>query len=250
VLLVLVAVFSVLVMLGVPVAFSMGVAAVAGMAVDGSLPWNMLAHTTIYGTDSFVYLSIPLFILAGALMDRGGIAARLVRLAKVLTGRFRGGLAYSVVLFEMFFSGLSGSTVADVSAMTSMVVNSMKQVGYRKVSRILLTWLTYIGAAVALKRKGHIAVDRFLGLFPDAIRHYVDIATWILIVAFAAFLCVQGVTFALLSEHTTFAALQVPVSWQYLGLPVGCLLMVIYGSLHLVAAWRDRGGGRAHRVGG
>jgi tripartite ATP-independent transporter DctM subunit len=131
-LLVLIGVFSVLVLLGVPVAFSMGVAAVAGMAVDGSLPWNMLAHTTIYGTDSFVYLSIPLFILAGALMDRGGIAARLVRLAKVLTGGLRGGLAYSVVLFEMFFSGLSGSTVADVSAMTSTVVNPMKQVGYRK----------------------------------------------------------------------------------------------------------------------
>jgi tripartite ATP-independent transporter DctM subunit len=110
----------------------MGVAAVVGMAIDGSLPWNMLAHTTIYGTDSFVYLSIPLFILAGALMDRGGIAARIVKLAKVLTGRFRGGLAYSIVLFEMFFSGLSGSTVADVSAMTSMVVNPMTQVGYRK----------------------------------------------------------------------------------------------------------------------
>jgi tripartite ATP-independent transporter DctM subunit len=110
----------------------MGVAAIVGMAIDGSLPWNMLAHTMIYGTDSFVYLSIPLFILAGALMDRGGIAARLVKLAKVLTGRFRGGLAYSVVLFEMFFSGLSGSTVADVSAMTSAVVNPMKQAGYRK----------------------------------------------------------------------------------------------------------------------
>jgi C4-dicarboxylate transporter, DctM subunit len=132
VLLVLVLVFSILVLLGVPVAFSMGLAAVVGMALDGSLPWNMLAHTTIYGTDSFVYLSIPLFILAGALMDRGGIAARIVKLAKVLTGRFRGGLAYSIVLFEMFFSGLSGSTVADVSAMTSMVVNPMKQAGYRK----------------------------------------------------------------------------------------------------------------------
>jgi tripartite ATP-independent transporter DctM subunit len=129
---VLIAVFSILVLSGVPVAFSMGVAAVAGMLVDGSLPWNMVAHTTIYGTDSFVYLSIPLFILAGALMDRGGIAGRLVRLAKVLTGGLRGGLAYSVVIFEMFFSGLSGSTVADVSAMTSTVVNPMRQVGYRK----------------------------------------------------------------------------------------------------------------------
>jgi TRAP-type C4-dicarboxylate transport system permease small subunit len=119
-----------------------------------------------------------------------------------------------------------------------------------EVSRILLIWLTYIGAAVALKRKGHIAVDTLLGLFPDSIRHVVDIATWILIVAFSAFLCAQGVTFALLSEHTTFPALQVPVSWQYLGLPVGCLLMVIYGSLHLAAAWRGGGGGRAHRAGG
>lgn len=144
-------------------------------------------------------------------------------------------------------------TVAVVSILCAQVVfryfigTSLDWI--EEVSRILLTWLTYIGAAVALKRKGHIAVDTFLGLFPDAIRHYVDIATWILIVAFSAFLCVQGVTFALLSEHTTFAALQVPVSWQYLGLPVGCLLMVIYGSLHLVGAWRDRGGARAHRVG-
>lgn len=128
----LVATFVLLLAMGVPVAFSMGIAAVVAMAVDGSLPWNMLAHTTLYGTDSFVYLSIPLFILAGSLMDRGGIASRLIKLAKVLTAGFRGGLAYSVVLFEMFFSGLSGSTVADVSAMTSTVVNPMQKVGYKK----------------------------------------------------------------------------------------------------------------------
>ena len=107
-----------------------------------------------------------------------------------------------------------------------------------EVSRILLIWLTYIGAAVALKRKGHIAVDAFLGLFPESFRRVADIVTSILVVAFSAFLCVQGVTFALLSEHTTFPALQVPVSWQYLGLPVGCFLMVIYGCVHLVSSVR------------
>lgn len=145
-------------------------------------------------------------------------------------------------------------TVAVVSILCAQVVfryfigTSLDWI--EEVSRILLIWLTYIGAAVALKRKGHIAVDTFLELFSESVRHYVDVATWILIVAFSAFLCVQGVTFALLSEHTTFAALQVPVSWQYLGLPAGCLLMVIYGSLHLVAAWRNGGGGRADRVGG
>lgn len=107
-----------------------------------------------------------------------------------------------------------------------------------EVSRILLIWLTFIGAAVALKRKGHIAVDYFVAHLPDRIRYYFEIGTYVLIVAFSAFLCVQGMAFALLSERTTFPALQVPVSWQYLGLPVGCLFMVIYGSLHLVSAIR------------
>jgi TRAP-type C4-dicarboxylate transport system permease small subunit len=102
----------------------------------------------------------------------------------------------------------------------------------------LLIWLTFIGAAVALKRKGHIAVDYFVAHLPDWIRYYFEIGTYVLIVVFSAFLCVQGMAFALLSERTTFPALQVPVSWQYLGLPVGCLFMVIYGSLHLVSAIR------------
>lgn len=114
-----------------------------------------------------------------------------------------------------------------------------------EVSRILLTWLTFIGAAVALKRNGHIAVDYFVTLLPDRIRYYFEICTYIIIVAFSTFLLLQGMTFAVLSERTTFPALQVPVSWQYLGLPVGCLFMVIYGSLHLVTVirrWPSRQG--------
>ncbi len=107
-----------------------------------------------------------------------------------------------------------------------------------EVSRILLTWLTFIGAAVALKRKGHIAVDYFVTLLPDGVRYCFEICTYIIIVAFSIFLMVQGMTFALLSEGTTFPALQVPVSLQYLGLPIGCLFMVIYGSLHLVSVIR------------
>lgn len=143
-------------------------------------------------------------------------------------------------------------TVAVVSILCAQVVfryfigNSLDWI--EEVSRILLIWLTYIGAAVALKRKGHIAVDAFLGLFPEAFRHVVDIVTSILVIAFSAFLCFQGVTFALLSERTIFPALQVPVSWQYLGLPVGCFLMVIYGSAHLVASVRQIRNGKAERL--
>lgn len=109
-----------------------------------------------------------------------------------------------------------------------------------EVSRILLIWLTYLGAAVALKRSGHITVDYFVALFPDVMRRYVELFSYALIVAFSAFLCVQGIAFALLSEKTTFPALQVPVSWQYFGLPVGCLLMAVYGTDHLIGAIRRR----------
>lgn len=145
-------------------------------------------------------------------------------------------------------------TAAVVSILCAQVVfryfigNSLDWI--EEVSRILLIWLTYIGAAVALKRKGHIAVDAFLGLFPESFRRAADIVTWILIIAFSAFLCVQGVTFALLSERTIFPALQVPVSWQYMGLPVGCFLMVIYGSVHLVEVFRQGRNARAERVTG
>ena len=107
-----------------------------------------------------------------------------------------------------------------------------------EVSRILLIWLTFIGAAVALKRNGHIAVDYVVAHFTDRIRYYCEIFAYVVVVAFSAFLCVQGLAFAMLSERTTFPALQVPVSWQYLGLPVGCFFMVIYGAAHLVSVLR------------
>ena len=80
--------------------------------------------------DSFTLLAIPLFVLAGALMETGGIAARLVNLAKALVGFVRGGLGMAVIVGEMFFSGISGSTTADVSAMSSMLLPAMKRSGY------------------------------------------------------------------------------------------------------------------------
>ena len=145
-------------------------------------------------------------------------------------------------------------TAAVVSILCAQVIfryfigNSLDWI--EEVSRILLIWLTYIGAAVALKRKGHIAVDVFLGLFPESFRRVADIVTSVLVIAFSAFLCVQGVTFALLSERTTFPALQVPVSWQYLGLPVGCFLMVIYGCVHLASSLRRRTNSETKRTTG
>jgi C4-dicarboxylate transporter DctM subunit len=83
------------------------------------------------GADSSVLLAIPLFILAGALMETGGISARLVHLAKVLIGHVRGGLGMVVVVSEMLFSGISGSTIADVSAIGALMVPALVRAGFK-----------------------------------------------------------------------------------------------------------------------
>ncbi len=123
--------FVVLLLLAVPVSFTVGVAALAGFWWSGQHPLTQILKQTFEGVDSFVLLAIPLFILAGALMETGGIAVRLVRLAQVLIGWVRGGLSMAVVVAEYIFSGISGSTVADVSAIGSTMIPPMLRAGYR-----------------------------------------------------------------------------------------------------------------------
>jgi len=127
---IIVAGFALLILLEVPVAFAIGAVAIAGVWAKPELPFSVVTQNTIIGINSFVYIAIPMFILAGSLMEHGGIARRLVALAQALVGSLRGGLGMSVVISEMFFSGISGSTVADVSAISSMLVPGMKRAGY------------------------------------------------------------------------------------------------------------------------
>ena len=91
-----------------------------------------MAHKMVTGIDSFVILAIPLYILAGSIMERGKIASGLVDLAMALVGWIRGGLAMAVVVVEYIFSGLSGSTAADVSAVGSMLIPSMARANYSR----------------------------------------------------------------------------------------------------------------------
>jgi C4-dicarboxylate transporter DctM subunit len=123
--------FVVLLLGGVPVAFTVGAAAVAGLWWDGSRPLAIVIQQVVQAVDSFVLLAVPLFILAGALMETGGMAVRLVRLAQALVGWIRGGLAMGVVVGEYIFSGISGSTIADVSAIGSTMIPTMTRAGYR-----------------------------------------------------------------------------------------------------------------------
>ncbi|MFN5560427.1 MAG: TRAP transporter large permease [Opitutaceae bacterium] len=129
---VLLLVFAVLLAAGVPIAFTLGLAAFAALAVslDPGSASTVLAQRLATGLDSFALLAIPFFILSGNLMNRGGIAARLVDLAKVVVGRLPGGLAYVNVLANMLFGAVSGSAAASAAANGGFMAPLMKREGY------------------------------------------------------------------------------------------------------------------------
>lgn len=116
--------------LNVPIAFSMALSSILGLLVKGDVPLIIVPQKIFTGCDSFSLLAVPLFILAGALMDTGGISLRLVRLAQALVGHFRNGLGMVAIVSEILFSGISGSTAADTAAMGSIMIPAMTQAGY------------------------------------------------------------------------------------------------------------------------
>jgi C4-dicarboxylate transporter DctM subunit len=122
--------FLVTAALGLPLAFTLALTSLTYLLGIGGVSLIILPIKILGGVDSFVLLSIPLFILAGTLMESGGISERIVDLAMALVGRVRGGLAMVVVVAEILFSGISGSTTADVSAISSLLVPSMRKAGY------------------------------------------------------------------------------------------------------------------------
>ncbi len=128
---VLMGAFLAFLMIGVPVFFAMGLASLAFIAsTGGDVPYNVLASTLVQGIDSFAFLAIPFFFLAGDLMNTGGITRRLLALASALVGHIRGGLSHVAIIASMVFSGVSGSAVADASAIGSAIIPAMKEDGY------------------------------------------------------------------------------------------------------------------------
>jgi tripartite ATP-independent transporter DctM subunit len=127
-------VFAVLLISGVPISFAIGGSAFTAllMSLDSAAAATVIAQRMASGLDSFALLAIPFFILAGQLMNRGGIARRLIDLAKVVVGRFPGGLAYVNVLGSMLFGSISGSAVAAAAAIGGVMTPLMKREGYNR----------------------------------------------------------------------------------------------------------------------
>ena len=113
----LVALFAFM-LIGLPLAFVLIICAIFMMLSLNQSDVMVIAQNMVSGTNSFALMAIPFFMLAGEIMDRGGLSLRIVKFAKLIVGRIRGGLGYTAILATIVFSGLSGSAVADAAALS------------------------------------------------------------------------------------------------------------------------------------
>lgn len=126
----LILLFFLCLVLGVPVAFTMGMAGLAAILVDGTLSPLTAAQRMFAGIDSFPLMAVPFFILAAELMTAGGLTNALLSFSNALVGHLRGGLGHVNVLVSMLFAGISGSALADAAGPGAIVMRMMRQAGY------------------------------------------------------------------------------------------------------------------------
>jgi tripartite ATP-independent transporter DctM subunit len=123
--------FLVAILLGLPVSFAMLLGSVTFLMISGVAPLIAVAQNTFDGTSNYILLTLPFFIWAGLIMEKGGISLRLVRFAMTLVGHMRGGLLQVVVLTIYMVSGISGSKIADVVAVGSVLRRELQRQGYK-----------------------------------------------------------------------------------------------------------------------
>lgn len=124
--------FTLFMLIGMPIVFVLGASSMLALALASDLPLMLVAQRMVAQVDSFTLLAVPFFVLAGTVMEHGGISLRLVRLANCLVGHFRGGLAMVCVLSSMIFAGVSGSTAADASAVGAILIPALILRGYSR----------------------------------------------------------------------------------------------------------------------
>ena len=123
-------VFFTLLLIGAPIVFAIGVGTIVALLVGG-IPLAILPQKIFSGLAHFPYLAVPLFVLAGMLMETGGISRRIVDLSNALVGHIRGGMGMVVMVATIFFSDISGSSAADTAAIGSVMIPPMKKRGYK-----------------------------------------------------------------------------------------------------------------------
>lgn len=122
--------FLITLVMGIPIAFTLGITALVTLLLTPEIPLQILPQKMFTGVDFFSLVAVPFFILAGELMNRGGITDSIVDFSQQLVGRLRGGLAHVNILASMFFAGITGAAVADTSALGSILIPAMEKEGY------------------------------------------------------------------------------------------------------------------------
>ncbi|MEC2159592.1 TRAP transporter large permease [Virgibacillus halodenitrificans] len=136
---ILIGLFLVLMFIGVPIAFVIGVIALLGIFTIPYTPEMTVPMKMLNGLDSFVLLAVPLFILAANLMNSGKISVKLIELALAIVGPIRGGLAHANILVSMMFAGVSGASQADTAGVGKILIPSMIDKGYDKETSVGVT---------------------------------------------------------------------------------------------------------------
>ena len=143
-------IFVICMAIGVPIVFALAFAPVAGfLMADKVIFLKMVVQRTFAGINQFPLLAIPFFILAGEIMNRSGITLSLVTFANTLVGHLRGGLAQVNIMSSILFAGISGSAVADTSAIGSIMIPAMEKDGYsRKFAAAITAASSVIGPII------------------------------------------------------------------------------------------------------
>lgn len=143
----LLAIFAILSLLGIPLAVSLGLAALITLYLY-DFPLSIVPQTMYTSMNEFILVAVPLFILAGNLMERGGMSERIFDFANSIVGRWRGGLGNVNVVASMIFGGISGSSVADVASLGPLEIRAMTKYGYPKPYSAALVMVTSTLAVV------------------------------------------------------------------------------------------------------
>ena len=122
--------FLILLLLGVPIAFAIGLGALVPIVSQGNIPLTLVVSRMFGGMDSFPLMAIPFFVLTGTLAGACSLTEKIVGFAAFLVGRMRAGLAHCNIIAAMLFGGITGSAVAESAALGSMLIPGMKSKGY------------------------------------------------------------------------------------------------------------------------
>jgi tripartite ATP-independent transporter DctM subunit len=140
--------FFILILLGVPIASSLGISVVAAIFFFTDVPLSVVIQSMFSSMNSFIMVAVPLFILAGIIMEEGGVADRIFGFAQSMVGWMKGGLGHVNVIASLIFAGMAGSSVADIASTGRMQINAMTKNGYPLTYSAALTLITSMLATI------------------------------------------------------------------------------------------------------